>query len=111
LPQRLLGLGLVEVGRRCAGALPLRVHNGAIRGGGGGGVMLRPRRRVTASRSHPPASLTPPPRALGLARASSPIGPIQAEGRRRRGSPPRPPDHPPRGQALVGLSARRLPPL
>jgi hypothetical protein len=38
LPQRLLGLGLVKVGRRRAGELPLllRARHGAIRGGEGG---------------------------------------------------------------------------
>jgi hypothetical protein len=35
LPQRLLGLGLIEVGRRCAGVLPLllRARHGDVWGG------------------------------------------------------------------------------
>jgi hypothetical protein len=35
LPQRLLGLGLIEVGRRCTGVLPLRLRarNGDVWGG------------------------------------------------------------------------------
>jgi hypothetical protein len=45
----------------------------------------------------------------GLARASSPTSPTRAAGRRRRGSPPRPPDRPRWGQALVESPTRRLP--
>jgi hypothetical protein len=39
LPQRLLGAGLVEVGRRRTGGLPLllQVHHGGIWGGEAGG--------------------------------------------------------------------------
>jgi hypothetical protein len=116
LPQHLLGLGLIEVGRRRAGMLPLplplRPRHGAI--GGGGRVTTRPRRRASgavASRSHPPASLAPPPRARGLARASSPIGPIQAAGRHRQGFPPWLSNRQRRGQALVEPLTRRWPQL
>jgi hypothetical protein len=74
-------------------------------------VTTRPPRYAldaAASRSYPPASLAPPPRARGLVRANSPTGPIQAAGHHRRGFPPWPPDRQPRGQVLVELLTRRL---
>jgi hypothetical protein len=57
LPQLLLGLGLDEVGRRCAGALPLllRVCHEATRSREGG---ARPRGPNAVSR--PPPSAAPP---------------------------------------------------
>jgi hypothetical protein len=94
LPQLLLSLGLDEVGRRCAGALPLLLwmRRGATRSWKGGCDDEAP-----APSAGPPVSCrcSPSPRARPsgarwLARAGSPTGPGWVVGHRHPGSSPPP---------------------
>jgi hypothetical protein len=83
-PQRLLSLGLIEVGRRRAGVLPLllRARSGAI-GGEGGGAVARDDEASTPcvgcrGITQPSTRITNNPAA-----GSVHPDPIQAAGRRR----------------------------
>jgi hypothetical protein len=89
LPQHLLGLGLVEVGRRHGAApalgAPRRRQGQAVQRG-----TLRPRHHAsgaTTSRSHPLASLAPLARAHGLTQVVLSIGPTRGV-RRHQQRPP-----------------------
>jgi hypothetical protein len=97
LPQRLLGLGIGEVGRWRDGAFPLllqarrsviRSWENRARRRGLGAVRRAPRHHTAIIPHHE----RPPPGARGLVREGSPTGPIRATECRRPGPPPPPHD-------------------